>query len=370
MKVSFLDLKSQYERIRESVDARTDAVIGHGQFIMGPEVRELEKLLEKFSGARHCVACSSGTDALLMAMLAQGIGGGDEVVTTPFSFIATAETISLLGARPVFVDIDPKTFNIAPELIEAAITPATKAIIAVSLFGQCADMDAIRGVAEQHHLAVIEDGAQSFGATYKGRPSCNLGVVGCTSFFPAKPLGCYGDGGACFTNDDEMAAAFRQIRVHGQDCRYHHVRIGINGRMDTLQAAIIVAKMNIFEDEIARRQTVAAQYDEMLGGSVVTPYLEPHNTSVYAQYTILCADRDEVAESLQSAGVPTAVHYPTPLHLQPAFAELGYGKGAFPHAEFSAQHVLSLPMHPYLSQEQIDIVTNGVLEAVAKQLAA
>ena len=360
MKIQFVDLQAQYQKIKPSVDARIAAVLQHGQFILGPEVKELETKLAARVAAEHCVACASGTDALLIALMALGVGRADEVITTPFTFIATAEPIRLLGARPVFVDIDPRTYNLDPDQLEQAITPATKAIIAVSLYGQCADMDAINEIAAAHRIAVIEDAAQSFGATYKGRPSCNLSVIGCTSFFPSKPLGCYGDGGACLTNDIQLATRMRQIRVHGQDRRYHHEIIGINGRLDTIQAAVLLAKLEVFDAEIAARQRVAREYGDALADVAIVPHIEPHNTSVYAQYTIQVEERDTVLQRLNSAGIPTAVHYPVPLYLQPAFSDLGYSSGQFPHSEESAARVLSLPMHPYLSSETILAVADAL----------
>ena len=366
--MEFVDLKTQYARLKCSVDARIHAVLDHGQYIMGPEVAELERTLAAYTGSRHAIACSSGTDALLIAMMALGIGRGDEVITTPFTFISTVETIALLGARPVFVDIHCRTYNMDPTLIEAAITPYTKAILPVSLYGQCAEMDAINACAAAHGLAVIEDAAQSFGATYKGRRSCNLSTIGCTSFFPSKPLGCYGDGGACFTNDDALARRMKQIRVHGQDRRYHHPLVGINGRMDTVQAAILLAKLEVFEEEVAARARIGAAYSALLGDVVVPPSIETYNSSVYAQYTVQVHDRQAVQEELKAAGIPTTVHYPVPLHLQPAFAVQEIGRGAFPRAEEAADHVLSLPMHPYLSQGEQQEIANAlgcVVEPVA-----
>jgi UDP-2-acetamido-2-deoxy-ribo-hexuluronate aminotransferase len=348
MKISFMDLNTQYQRIKSTVDARMMAVVQHGQFILGPEVKELEESLAARVGAKHCVGVASGTDALLIALMALGVGKGDEVITTPFTFIATAETIALIGARVVFVDIDPRTYNLDPKLLERAINPATKAIIAVSLYGQCPDMDAISEIAAAHGLPVIEDGAQSLGATYKGRSSCGLTTIGCTSFFPSKPLGCYGDGGACFTSDDELGTLMRQIRVHGQDRRYHHAMIGINGRLDTIQAAVLLAKLEVFDGEISVRQRIATHYARELSGAVTLPFIEPNHTSVYGQYTVYCENRDLVAQRLKAKGIPTAIHYPMPLHLQPAFACLGYQVGDFPNAEDAAEHVLSLPMHAYL----------------------
>ncbi len=356
--MEFIDLKAQYALLQDSIDARIRAVLGHGHFILGPEVAELEQRLATRTGSHHCVACSSGTDALLIALMALGVGQGDEVVTTPFTFVATVETIALLGAKPVFVDIDLRTYNLDPALLDAAITPRTKAVVAVSLYGQCADMDAINAIAAEHGIAVIEDGAQSFGATYKGRQSCNLSTIGCTSFFPSKPLGCYGDGGACFSNDEVLATRMKQIRVHGQDRRYHHPLVGINGRIDTLQAAILLAKLEAFDTEVQLRSQLGAAYSEQLEDVVTTPYIEAHNTSVFAQYTIQVDNRQALQDRLNEDGIPTAVHYPVPLHLQPAFAKPGLGRGSFPLAESAADHVVSLPMHPYLNErDQHQVVT-------------
>lgn len=359
--MEFIDLKSQYRRIRKSVAERTQRVYDHGQYIMGPEIAELEKALADQTGSGECISCASGTDALLIALMALSIKPGDEVITTPFTFIATVETIALLGAVPVFVDIDSRTYNMDPVLLEAAITPRTRAIMPVSMFGQCADLDAINEIASRHRLPVIEDGAQSFGATYKTRQSCNLSTIGCTSFFPSKPLGCYGDGGACFTNDPELATAMRQIRAHGQSARYHHTRIGINGRLDTLQAAILLAKLEIFDEEIKLRERVAERYTRALGNHVVTPYVAPEHTSVYAQYTIAIDDRERLIRGLTAAGIPTAIHYPTPLHLQPAFKYLGMSAGSFPNSERASERVVSLPMHPYLVEDQQDRICDAVI---------
>ena len=312
--MEFIDLKTQYERIRPQVDERMRRVLEHGKYIMGPEVAELEERLAAYVGVKHCIGVASGTDALLIAMMALGVGPDDEIITTPFTFIATGEMIALIGAKPVFVDIDPRTYNLDPALIETAISPRTKAIMPVSLYGQCADLDAINSVAARHGLPVIEDAAQSFGATSKGRKSCALSTIGCTSFFPSKPLGCYGDGGACFTDDDALAKAMRQIRVHGQDRRYHHPVIGVNGRLDTLQAAVLLAKLEVLEEEVAARGRIGARYSELLREHVTTPYLAPQCTSVYAQYTVQVDRREEVQEKLKAAGIPTAVHYPIPLH--------------------------------------------------------
>lgn len=369
--LEFIDLKTQQHRILPDLEQRIKAVLAHGQYIMGPEIIELEEKLAAYVNVRHCIAVASGTDALLIALMVLGIGPGDEVITTPFTFIATGEVIALVGAKPVFVDIDPRTYNIDTLKIEAAVTSRTKAIMPVSLYGQCADFDTINAIAAQHCLPVIEDGCQSFGATYKGRKSCALSSIGCTSFFPSKPLGCYGDGGACFTNDDELAVKMRQIRVHGQDRRYHHSLLGINGRMDTLQAAILLAKLQIFTEEVTARVRIGFRYTELFEQlnheprtsnveCIITPYIEPGNTSVYAQYTLQVENRDDVQKKLREHGLPTAVHYPVPLHLQPVFAKLGLQKGRFPVSEASSERVLSLPMHPYLTEETLSHIVNFV----------
>lgn len=364
MKIEFIDLKQQYQHLKQDIDARIHAVLDHGQYIMGPEVGELEAQLAEYIGVKHCIGVSDGTVALQIAMMALGIGAGDEVITTPFTFIATGEMIALLGAKPVFVDIDPHTYNLDPALLEAAITSRTKAIMPVSLYGQCADFDRINEIATRHNLPVIEDGAQSFGATYNGRKSCGLSTVGTTSFFPSKPLGCYGDGGACFTNDDELATRMRQIRIHGQDRRYHHPLIGTNGRLDTIQAAVLLAKMPSFADEVAAREQIGARYSELLAAHVRVPQIAPGSTSVYAQYTVEVDGREQVVAALKEQGVPTAVHYPIPLNLQPAFAYLGQGKGSFPIAEKAAERVMSLPMHPFLNTAIQDSVVNALVKVV------
>ena len=363
MKIEFADLKAQYRLLKERIDARIHGVLDHGQYIMGPEVGELEGRLAVYTSAAHCVGASDGTTALLIAMMALDIGPGDEVITTPFTFIATGEMIALLRAKPIFVDIDPDTYNLDPAKIEAAITPRTRAILPVSLYGQCPDFDAINAIAAQHGLAVIEDGAQSFGATYKGRRSCALSTIGTTSFFPSKPLGCYGDGGACFTDDDALAKRMRQISLHGQDRRYHHPVIGLNGRLDTLQAAVVLAKLEAFDAEVAARARIGARYSELLAGRVKTPFVAPQNTSVYAQYTIEVDNRSQVQEKLKSEGVPTAVHYPVPLNLQPAFAGLDQGEGSFPRSEAAGRRVLSLPMHAYLDDPTQDRIVAAVRSA-------
>jgi UDP-2-acetamido-2-deoxy-ribo-hexuluronate aminotransferase len=360
--IPFIDLKAQQERIKEDLNRRIQRVLDHGQYIMGPEVKELEVKLAAYVGVSHCIGVASGTDALMIALMAIGIQPGDEVITTPFTFIATAEVIALLQGKPVFVDIDPRTYNIDPAKIEAAITGKTRAILPVSLYGQCADMDAINAIAAKYHLPVIEDAAQSFGATYMGRKSCGLSTIGCTSFFPSKPLGCYGDGGACFTDDDGLASRMRQIRAHGQDRRYHHPVIGVNGRLDTMQAAILLAKYEVFETEVKLRGEIGAHYTQSLKDipGIVTPYIEPFNTSVYAQYTVQVEKRDEVQKNLQAAGIPTAVHYPIPLNLQPAFAELKHGEGSFPVAEAAAKCVMSLPMGPYITEKEQAILMHSM----------
>ncbi|EGW53869.1 DegT/DnrJ/EryC1/StrS family aminotransferase [Candidatus Endoriftia persephonae] len=363
--MQFIDLKAQYRLIQADVNQRIQTLLEHGQYIMGPEVRELEATLAEYVGVEHCIGCSSGTDALLMAMMALGIGPGDEVITTPFTFIATGETIALLGAVPVFVDIDPQTYNLDPNLIEAAITLNTRAIMPVSLYGQCADMDVINEIAARHGLAVIEDGAQSFGASYKGRMSCGLSDIGCTSFFPSKPLGCYGDGGACFTDDAELATTLREIRDHGQDRRYHHPRLGINGRLDGIQAAVLLAKFEQFKKEVALRAEIGGRYTRLINEQcpgVTTPHLTEGNTSVYAQYTIQVDDRDQLQKQLAELEIPTAIHYPVPLNAQPVFADCGQPEET-PESLKLSQRVISLPMHPYLSEEDQETIVTA-LQAV------
>jgi UDP-2-acetamido-2-deoxy-ribo-hexuluronate aminotransferase len=349
--MQFIDLAAQQARIKDKIDANIQAVLAHGKYILGPEVDELEEKLAAYTGAKYCISVANGTDALQIAQMALGIGFGDEVIVPGFSYIATAETPAVLGAKPIYVDIDPVTFNMDPSKIEDAITPKTKAIIAVSLYGQCADFDAINDIAERHNLAVIEDGAQSFGATYKGRKSCNLSTIGCTSFFPSKPLGCYGDGGAVFTNDEELAKIIRQIARHGQDKRYHHIRVGINSRLDTLQAAILLPKLEVLDEEIELRNQVAARYKELLkDANLVTPAIEAHNTSVWAQYTIRSLERDALQEKLNAAGIPTAIHYPIPLNKQPAVADAETNLAI---GDRVAEEVMSLPMHPYMSEIEL-----------------
>lgn len=362
--MQFIDLKSQQKLIRKQIDENIKKVLDHGQYILGPEVGELEERLADFVGVKHCIGVSSGTDALLIAMMALDIKAGDEVITTPFTFIATGEMISLIGAKPVFVDIDPKTYNIDPEKIATAITSKTKAIIPVSLYGQCADFKRINEIAEKHQIPVIEDGAQSLGATHYEKQSCSLSTIGCTSFFPSKPLGAYGDAGACFTDDDLLAKKMHEIRAHGQDRRYHHPIIGINGRIDTIQAAILLAKLDLFVDEVLLRQNVASEYVTLFakqgGGDVISPYLESYNTSVYAQFTLQIDNRDRVLEKLKEKNIPTAVHYPVPLTLQPAFKDV---QTSCPISEALSQRVFSLPMHPYLSSNDQEQIVQEVLKA-------
>ena len=354
--MQFIDLAAQQARIKDKIDANIQKVLAHGKYILGPEVGELEERLANYTGAKYCITVANGTDALQIAQMAFGIGPGDEVIVPGFSYIATAETVALLGARPVYVDIDPKTYNMNPELLEAAITLRAKAIIPVSLYGQCADFDAINAVAEKHGIPVIEDGAQSFGASYKGKKSCNLTTIGCTSFFPSKPLGCYGDGGAIFTNDDELATILRQTARHGQDRRYHHIRVGVNSRLDTLQAAILLPKLELLEKEMQLRNKVAENYTRMLSEAGIdsTPFIEASNISAWAQYTIRIDSRDNVQGKLKDAGIPTAVHYPIPLNKQPAVADELI---KLPVGDEMAQKVMSLPMHAYmLEKDQAQVV--------------
>ena len=369
MTIPFIDLRAQYQALKPEIDSAIQRVLDHGQYIMGPEVKELEDKLAAFTGAKHCITCASGTEALLMSLMALGIVPGDEVITSPFTFVATAEVIVLLGAKPVFVDVEPDTGNINADLIEAVITPRTKAIMPVSLYGQTADIDAINAIAAKHgNLPVIEDAAQSFGATYKGRQSCNLSTIGCTSFFPSKPLGCYGDGGAIFTNDDDLAQAMREIRVHGQSQRYVHTRVGVGGRMDTLQCAIVLAKLERFEWEVQQRKEIGQRYaDQILSlqvenssvraqrsnpqESIQPPTIRPDRTSVYAQYTVMVPNREALQKRLAEAGIPTAVHYPVPLNEQPAYKHLCC-PDCTPVAQQLAKRVMSLPMSAELLPEQ------------------
>lgn len=364
-KIDFIDLKAQQDAIRPQLEQNIHRVLHHGQYIMGPEVKKLEERLQDYTGAKHCITVASGTEALLISLMALGIKPGDEVITTPFTFVATAEVIVLLGATPVYVDIEPDTCNINASLIEAKITDRTKAIIPVSLYGQPADMDEINAIAARHgNIPVIEDAAQSFGATYKGRKSCNLSTIGCTSFFPSKPLGCYGDGGALFTNDDAIAQAFREIRVHGQSKRYVHTRIGVGGRMDTLQCAIVLAKLDRFDWEVEQRIAIGQKYNVHLDGAGIKRVKQrPDRTSVFAQYTLLATQREVLQMHLTEAGMPTAVHYPVPLNEQPAYKHLCC-LDCTPVAQHIAKQVMSLPMGPDLSTAVQARVLQTLVQAI------
>ena len=373
--MQFIDLITQKNRIRTSLVQRIEAIVDHGQYIMGPEVLEIEKQLAAYVGKKHCVSCSSGTDALLMPLMAKGIGPGDAVLTTPFTFVATAEVISLAGATPVFVDVLPGTFNIDPDLVGPAVEEARrkglnpKAIIPVDLFGLPADYDRIESVAASHGLWILEDAAQGFGGTFRGKRAGSFGLVGATSFFPAKPLGCYGDGGAVFTDDDELDRLLRSVRVHGQgdgDDKYQNVRVGINGRLDTIQAAVLIEKLAIFDDELIERQRVADAYSSRLKGRVQVPEVPESYTSSWAQYSVLApstAERTQLMGALQKAGIPSVSYYRIPLHLQKAYEGLGYSKGDFPVSEDFSARIFSLPMHPYLKQEDIDSICDVILGA-------
>jgi len=382
--MQFIDLKAQQKRIHARLMENISTVLTHGQYILGPEIKELEKRLGDYTGVRHAVSCASGTDALLMALMAYGVGPGDAVFTTPFTFVATAEVISLLGATPVFVDIESDTFNMDPGCLEQAITAlkesdpelyplpggymtlTAKGVIPVDLFGQCADYGRINTIAKEHGLFVIEDAAQSFGAEYDGAKACSLAHVAATSFFPAKPLGCYGDGGMVFTDDDELAVRLDSIRVHGKGSdKYDNIRIGINGRCDTLQAAVLLAKFEIFPEEISLRQEAALRYDTLLGsiGGLACPVVRPGNLSAWAQYSVLCTKRDLVLDALKEAKIPTAVYYPKPLHVQGAYAYLGYAADDFPVSMQSASEIFSLPMHPYLAEQDQAMIADVIRKA-------
>ncbi len=361
MKINFIDIKRQYKNYQAQIDAEIASVLDEASFIMGRQVMELESQLAAYTGSKYAIACGSGTDALQLVLMANKIKPGDEIITTPFTFIATAEIISLLGAKPVFVDIRPDTFNIDPVRIKKAIGPRTRGIIAVDIFGQCADYEEINGIARENGLFVVEDAAQSFGAQYKGRMACSLADTGCTSFFPAKPLGCYGDGGMMFTNDENMAVMLRSLRLHGAGIhKYDHARIGINSRLDTLQAGILLAKFKHFPEEIELRGHAADYYTRHLKDIYQTPVVLPFNRSVFAQYNILVKEREKLQKSLMEAQIPTAVHYPKPLHLQAAYADLGYKAGDFPVAEKVSSEIMALPMHPFLSQEEQDFIISKV----------
>lgn len=361
MKINFIDLQAQYKKYEKEINSEVLEVFASAQFIGGEKLNSLEKNLAVYTGAKYAIGCSSGTDALLLALMALDIGVGDEVITTPFTFIATAEVVALLGAKSVFVDIDEESYNIDPSKIEAAITKKTKAIIPVSLYGQCADMDAINNIAKKYSITVIEDACQSFGATYRGKKSCNLSTISCTSFFPSKPLGAYGDGGAIFTDNDELAAKMRMLLNHGQNERYKHKYIGINGRLDAVQAAILNVKLKHFEEEVRLRDEIGSRYSDLLeDADVITPNIADGNTSVYAQYSIRVKDREAMVEKLSKLGVPTAVHYPVPLHMQEAFKDLGYSIGDFPISELVSKEIMSLPMSAYLSEAEQDFVVQAI----------
>jgi len=361
MKIDFAKLQYQYQQYKTEIDEAIHQVLDKSNYIMGEEVGQLEENLQNFTGAKYAITCASGTDALLLAMMALGIKPGDEIITTPFTFIATAETIAFLGAVPVFVDINARTYNIDASKIEEKITEKTKAIMPVSLYGQPADMDAIQIIANKHNLKVIVDGAQSFGSIYQGKTDSNLGDISTTSFFPAKPLGCFGDGGAVFTNDDTLAQKIKSLRVHGQSKRYHHKYIGMGGRMDTLQCAIVNVKLKHYEKDLALRQEVASKYTKALKEkNIILPFVDEKATSAWAQYSVRVKNRDEVQAQLKEQGIPTAVHYPVPLHLQECFKYLGYKKGDFPISEQVSSEIMSLPMNPYLDEEEIEYIVKTI----------
>ena len=373
MKIDFAKLQHQYQLYKSEIEAAIQAVLNKSNYIMGEECDLLERELEAFTTAKHAIVCASGTDALLLAMMALDIQPGDEIITTPFTFIATAETIALMKATPIFVDIQEESYNIDPSKIEAAITPKTKAIMPVSLYGQPPDLDEVKAIADKYGLKVIIDGAQSFGATYKGTTDSAIGDISCTSFFPAKPLGCYGDGGAVFTNDDALAEKMRMLRVHGQEQRYHHKYIGIGGRLDTLQAAVLLAKLPHYRQEIEMRQQVAQSYNDKLPyglEDLTLPKIKADRTSVWAQYTLSVQNRTLLQERLQKVGIPTAIHYPKPLHLQECFDYLKYKVGDFPVAEKAARAVISLPMNPFLEGNELDFIVDHLSAALTEAVAA
>jgi UDP-2-acetamido-2-deoxy-ribo-hexuluronate aminotransferase len=357
--MEFFDLERQQRHIKDKIDKGISKVLAHGKYILGPEVAELEETLVSYTGANHCISCANGTDALQISLMALGICSGDEVIVPGFAYIAPAEAVAILGGIPVYVDVFPETYNIDYSQIESAISNRTKAIIAVSLFGQCPDFDAINGIAQKYGLAVIEDAAQSFGATYKGRRSCSLTTIATTSFFPTKPLGCYGDGGAIFTSDDELAVTIRQIARHGQKKRYHHTRVGVNSRLDSIQAAVLLAKLSVLDDELISRNEVASKYLALLSGVKLKamPSICAFNQSVWAQFTIEVENREKVQSHLAEKGIPTAVHYPIPLNKQLAVADQN---AHLPVSENAAKHVISLPMGPYLSHDNQRIVASEI----------
>ena len=361
MKIDFANLQLQYQKYKSDIDASIHAVLNKSNYIMGEEVKQLEAELSTFTGTKHAITCSSGTDALLLALMAMDIQPSDEIITTPFTFISTAETIASMKAKPVFVDIESDTFNIDANLIEAAITDKTKAIIPVSLFGQPADMDAIKTIADKYNLKVIIDGAQSFGSTYNGKTDSNLGDISTTSFFPSKPLGCYGDGGAVFTNNDEYAEKIKMIRVHGQNKRYHYKYIGMGGRLDTIQAAILLAKLPHYKRELEMREKVAKLYSDLLPDSIVLPVVKPNRSSVWAQYTIRVNNRNVIQEKLKNNSIPTSIFYPVSLHLQECFHYLNYRHGEFIASEKASKDVISLPMNSFLEEPHIKHITDVLL---------
>ncbi len=366
--MQFIDLKTQYSRYKDEINARIQSVLEHGRFIMGPEIFELEAILAEYVGVNHCITVSSGTHSLEIALRALGIGEGDEVITVPFSWISSAEVIMLVGAKPVFVDIEPNSFNIDVSRIEEAITERTKAVIPVSLFGQMPKIELINQIAEKYGIAVIEDAAQSFGAERYGVKSCGASLIGSTSFFPAKPLGCYGDGGALFTDDTQIAEVMQAIRTHGGIKRHHHTHVGTNGRFDTLQASILLAKWPYFERETELRSLIGKRYTELLGNCCVTPSITEGNTHVFAQYTIRVEQqfRDKLTDYLHQKGVPTGIYYPKCFHEQPVFNDLGYQYGDFPESEKASREVLSLPMHPFLTEQDQDSIIQSVIEGLSK----
>jgi len=368
--MEFIDLKEQYLRYQSEIDRRMRAVFDHAHFIMGPEVAELEIELARFTSVKHCITVGSGTHSLEIALRALGIGSGDEVITVPFTWISSAEVIGLVGAKAVFIDIEPVTYNMDVDLLERAITPRTKAIMPVSLFGQMPDYERINAIAAKHGLPVIEDGAQSFGASQRGRRSCGVTLIGSTSFFPAKPLGCYGDGGALFTSDDALAEKMRAIRTHGGLSRHHHPFLGTNGRFDTIQASVLLAKLPHFGQEIRDRARIGARYTDLLRSTCCVPEVAPGNTHVYAQYTLRLPRRDEVAAKLKEQGIPTAVYYPKCLHQQPVFAGACYKLGDFPESEKASREVLSLPMHPFLSDSDQNRIVATLQQHLCKSETA
>jgi UDP-2-acetamido-2-deoxy-ribo-hexuluronate aminotransferase len=363
MKIDFANLQLQYTKYKDEINSNIQAVLNKSNYILGEEVQFLETELEKFTGAKYAITCSSGTDALLLSLMAINIQPGDEVITTPFTWISTGEMIALLKAKPVFVDIEPDTYNIDANLIEAAITRKTKAIMPVSLYGQPADLNAIQAIADKYKLKVIIDGAQSFGSTYNGKTDSNLGDISTTSFFPSKPLGCYGDGGAVFTNNDEYANKIRLLRVHGQNKRYHHQYIGIGGRLDTIQAAVLLAKLPYFKKELKDRQKIANQYDNKFSKIFQIPVIKSNRTSAWAQYTLRVKKRDELQFKLKDSNIPTSVFYPIPLNLQECFQYLNSKHGDFPNSDKASKEVLSIPMNPYLNNDQIDFIASHIMKS-------